>query len=95
MAIASIGPTTTEALEEFGLNADITPTHPKMGFLVKETAEQAATILERKRAASCRKMTTSDAVRQVLQRGLPGSSRGADRLRHRLFSRQSFRNRVL
>ena len=51
MAIASIGPTTTEALEEFGLDPDITPSHPKMGFLVKETAEQAPAILERKRAA--------------------------------------------
>jgi uroporphyrinogen-III synthase len=50
MVIASIGPTTTETLEEFGLAADITPTHPKMGFLVKETAEQAGAILERKRA---------------------------------------------
>jgi hypothetical protein len=29
---------------------DITPSHPKMGFLVKETAEQAGAILERKRA---------------------------------------------
>ncbi len=50
IAIASIGPTTTEGLEEFGLRPDITPTHPKMGFLIKETAEQAAAILERKRA---------------------------------------------
>jgi uroporphyrinogen-III synthase len=50
MVIASIGPTTTETLEEFGLEADITPSHPKMGFLVKETADQAGTILERKRA---------------------------------------------
>jgi uroporphyrinogen-III synthase len=49
MAIASIGPTTTETLEEFGLVPDVTPSHPKMGFLVKETAEQAAVILERKR----------------------------------------------
>jgi uroporphyrinogen-III synthase len=49
MAIASIGPSTTEALEDFGLEPDLTPTHPKMGFLVKETAEQAAAILERKR----------------------------------------------
>jgi len=49
MAIASIGPTTTEALEEFGIAPDITPTHPKMGFLVKETAERAGAILERKR----------------------------------------------
>jgi uroporphyrinogen-III synthase len=51
MAIASIGPTTTETLEEFGLQPDITPSHPKMGFLVKETAEQAGAILERKRGA--------------------------------------------
>jgi uroporphyrinogen-III synthase len=51
MVIASIGPTTTETLDEFGLQPDITPSHPKMGFLVKETAEQAAAILERKRGA--------------------------------------------
>jgi len=51
MVIASIGPTTTETLEEFGLAPDVTPSHPKMGFLVKETAEQAGAILERKRAA--------------------------------------------
>ena len=54
MAIASIGPTTSEALEEFGLSADITPTHPKMGFLIKETADQAGGILSRKRAAHAR-----------------------------------------
>jgi uroporphyrinogen-III synthase len=51
MVIASIGPTTTEALEEFGLVPDIVPSHPKMGFLVKEAADQAGAILERKRAA--------------------------------------------
>jgi uroporphyrinogen-III synthase len=50
MAMASIGPSTTETLEDFGLEPDLTPSHPKMGFLVKETAEQAAAILERKRS---------------------------------------------
>jgi uroporphyrinogen-III synthase len=49
MLIASIGPTTTETLEEFGLTPDVTPSHPKMGFLVKETSEQSAGILQRKR----------------------------------------------
>jgi uroporphyrinogen-III synthase len=49
MVIASIGPSTSETLQEFGLEPDVTPTHPKMGFLVKETAEQAAEILARKR----------------------------------------------
>jgi uroporphyrinogen-III synthase len=39
--VASIGPTTTEALEDFGIHPALEPTHPKMGFLVKETAERA------------------------------------------------------
>jgi uroporphyrinogen-III synthase len=48
--IASIGPTTSETLEEFGFPADLMPSHPKMGFLVRETADVARTILQRKRA---------------------------------------------
>jgi uroporphyrinogen-III synthase len=36
MFIGSIGPTTTEALEEFGLRPSLEPSHPKMGFLVRE-----------------------------------------------------------
>jgi uroporphyrinogen-III synthase len=51
MAIASIGPTTNETLQDFGLAPDITATHPKMGFLVKEAAEQSAQVLDRKRGA--------------------------------------------
>ena len=37
----SIGPTTTEALEEFGIQPTLEPSHPKMGILVKEAAERA------------------------------------------------------
>jgi len=37
--VGSIGPTTTEALEEYGIRPDLEPSHPKMGFLVKEAAE--------------------------------------------------------
>jgi len=48
--IASIGPTTTEALEEFGVHPDLEPSHPKMGFLVQEAAGRAAGILEGRRA---------------------------------------------
>lgn len=51
MAVASIGPTASEMLSEYGLDTDITPSHPKMGFLVKEAAEQAAAVLARKRTA--------------------------------------------
>jgi uroporphyrinogen-III synthase len=38
--VYSIGPTTTEALEEFGVHPIMEPSHPKMGFLVKEAAER-------------------------------------------------------
>ena len=41
--VCSIGPTTTEALEEFGIYPAMEPSHPKMGFLVKEAAEGAGT----------------------------------------------------
>lgn len=47
--IASIGPTTSEELQRRGIRADLEPSHPKMGFLVKEAAEQAAELLRRKR----------------------------------------------
>jgi uroporphyrinogen-III synthase len=40
--IASIGPVTSEALGEYGIPASMEPTHPKMGFLVKEAAEFGA-----------------------------------------------------
>jgi uroporphyrinogen-III synthase len=36
--IASIGPTTTEALEEFGIHPEFEPSHPKMGILVQEAS---------------------------------------------------------
>jgi len=39
--IGSIGPTTTEALEEFGIHPNLEPSHPKMGLLVTETAARA------------------------------------------------------
>jgi uroporphyrinogen-III synthase len=47
--IASIGPTTSEELQRRGIRADLEPSHPKMGFLVKEAAEQATELLRRKR----------------------------------------------
>jgi len=47
--IASIGPSTTEMLGDYGIAADMEPSHPKMGILVKEAAEQADETLRRKR----------------------------------------------
>jgi uroporphyrinogen-III synthase len=42
MVVASIGPATSEALEEYGVHVDFEPSHPKMGLLVQETARFAA-----------------------------------------------------
>ena len=39
--VYSIGPTTTEALEEFGVHPVMEPSHPKMGLLVNEAAARA------------------------------------------------------
>lgn len=50
--VASIGPTTSETLMQEGIAIDLEPSHPKMGFLVREAAAQAAQILAAKRAVT-------------------------------------------
>ena len=50
--VASIGPTTSDELLRKGIQRDLEPSHPKMGFLVKEAAEQAAALLKKKRQGS-------------------------------------------
>jgi uroporphyrinogen-III synthase len=47
--IASIGPVTSETLREYGITPDMEPSHPKMGFLVKETAERSGALVEGKK----------------------------------------------
>jgi len=47
--VASIGPITTAALQEHGVEPDLHPEHPKIGHLVAEAARQATDLLERKR----------------------------------------------
>jgi len=48
--VASIGPTTSATLREHGIAVDLEPSHPKMGLLVKETADRSAQLLQQKRA---------------------------------------------
>lgn len=48
--IASIGPTTTEMLAEYGLKPDLEPSHPKLGILVKEAGERVESILWSKKS---------------------------------------------
>ena len=50
VVVASIGPATSETLQNLGVAVDLETTHPKMGFLVKEAAEQAPALASIKRA---------------------------------------------
>lgn len=47
--VGSIGPITSEELRQHGLAVDFEPTHPKMGFLVKEAADRSVELLRQKR----------------------------------------------
>lgn len=46
--IGSIGPVTSETLRDYGITPDLEPSHPKMGFLVKEMSERSAEFLQHK-----------------------------------------------
>jgi uroporphyrinogen-III synthase len=46
--VASIGPIASETLRESGVAVDLEPSHPKMGFLVKEAAERSAGLMLKK-----------------------------------------------
>ena len=49
IVVASIGPAASDTLAENGIKPDMIPSHPKMGFLIKEAGEQAQQILNRKK----------------------------------------------
>jgi uroporphyrinogen-III synthase len=48
VVLASIGPSTSETLREFGFAPDFEPSHPKMGFLMNELSARAQQILQSK-----------------------------------------------
>lgn len=50
LVVASIGPTTSAELRSCGVEPDMEPSHPKMGFLVNEAAARSGDILKQKRA---------------------------------------------
>jgi uroporphyrinogen decarboxylase len=52
LCVASVGPTTSEALRDCELPVDLEPSNPKMGPLVSEAAENCKTILQRKQRVS-------------------------------------------
>jgi uroporphyrinogen-III synthase len=52
--VGSIGPVTSEELRAHGIPPDFEPSHPKMGFLVNEAAQQSAELLRQKRDRASR-----------------------------------------
>ena len=45
--VASIGPVTSEAIGEYGIPVSMEPSHPKMGFLVKEASQLSTKATDR------------------------------------------------
>jgi uroporphyrinogen-III synthase len=72
VVVASIGPTTTEVLQEYGVQPDFEPSHPKMGFLVNEAAQLSGKLVEEKKSNRARSMSTRQAgLRVAVSRSVP------------------------
>jgi uroporphyrinogen-III synthase len=80
--IGSIGPSTTEGMSMYRLTPDYEPSQSKMGFLIKEIAEIAGTLLDRKRSAASLHVSPS-AVRPISPL-LTGNSGAAQAVRSEL-----------
>lgn len=58
VVIGSIGPVTSAELRQQGIAVDLEPSHPKMGFLVKEMAERCSELMQNKRDQSIQNRLT-------------------------------------
>jgi uroporphyrinogen-III synthase len=65
VVVGSIGPTTTGELRRHGVEPDFEPSHPKMGFLVNEAAENARMFLEQKRSGGPSLVARQSGLRTV------------------------------
>ncbi|HEU4635050.1 MAG TPA: uroporphyrinogen-III synthase, partial [Edaphobacter sp.] len=72
VVVASIGPTTTEVLHEYGVQPDFEPSHPKMGFLINEAAQLAGKMVDEKKSSRARSMSARQAgLRVAVARSAP------------------------
>jgi uroporphyrinogen-III synthase len=65
LVVASIGPTTSEELTQHGVTPDFEPSHPKMGFLVNEAAQNAGRLVEAKKNSRARTLDKRQAGLRV------------------------------
>jgi uroporphyrinogen decarboxylase len=70
--VGSVGPTTSETLQELGLPVDLEPTHPKLGHLVAELAHQARGMRLRKQGL--RRVQQDSTGQPDAASGSPGNS---------------------
>jgi uroporphyrinogen-III synthase len=70
IAVISVGPTTTEELEHYGLKPDFEPSRPKMGFMVNEAAQYAGKVLGAKRAAQLEATTATGFALKVAMKAV-------------------------
>ena len=49
VVVVSVGPTTTEELQHYGVRPDFEPSRPRMGFMINEAAQYANKLLAKKR----------------------------------------------
>ena len=64
MVVASIGPTTSEMLQQLDIPIDLEPEHPKMGHVVQASAEKGPRILKAKRFARSPRPNMNDDVKK-------------------------------
>jgi hypothetical protein len=86
MVLGSIGPITTAALQQYDVEPDLQPEHPKIGRLVAEVARQATLLLERKR----RRVTTELMTPRRAEAPSGGYRRLLNKVRERLAYRSPF-----
>jgi uroporphyrinogen-III synthase len=65
LVVVSIGPTTSEELAQYGITPDFEPSHPKMGFLVNEAAQNAGRLVEEKKNNRSRSLSARQAGLRV------------------------------
>ena len=68
--VASIGPTTSEMLQECEIHVDIEPEHPKMGTLVAAAAEKSCQLLRNKGSIASVSSATAESIRPAWQDSL-------------------------
>jgi uroporphyrinogen-III synthase len=82
VVVASIGPATTEVLQEYGVQPDFEPSHPKMGFLVNEAAQLSGKLVEEKKNNRARSMSTRQSgLRVAVSRSVPPEEPSIERPR--------------